>query len=107
MCSSTCAGFNKAPTVPVISGRSAGVVGVPVTFKATAPDPENDSVAFHFDWGDSSTLAWADLFVSDKLGFRQASSAGSGTAGTIPARFSHPASMFLRQGRESAPRPSN
>jgi DNA-binding beta-propeller fold protein YncE len=64
MLGSTCSVLNKAPTVPVISGPSAGVVGVPVTFKATATDPESDSIAFQFDWGDSSTLAWTNLIAS-------------------------------------------
>jgi len=61
---STCNLTNKAPTVPVISGPSAGVVGVPVTFKATATDPESDSIAFQFDWGDSSTMVWSTFIAS-------------------------------------------
>jgi DNA-binding beta-propeller fold protein YncE len=64
MLGSSCAVFNKAPTVPVISGPSAGVVGVPVTFKATATDPENDSIAFQFDWGDATALSWSALIAS-------------------------------------------
>jgi YVTN family beta-propeller protein len=64
MLGSTCSVLNKAPTVPVISGPSAGVVGVPVTFKATATDPEGDSIAFQFDWGDTSTLAWTNFVTS-------------------------------------------
>jgi YVTN family beta-propeller protein len=61
---SSCNLTDKAPSVPVISGPTAGVVGVPVTFKATATDPEGDSIAFQFDWGDSSTLAWTNLIAS-------------------------------------------
>ena len=63
MLGSTCSVFNKAPTVPVISGPSAGVVGVPVTFKATATDPESDSIAFQFDWGDTTTKVWSNLIA--------------------------------------------
>jgi WD40 repeat protein len=61
---STCSVFNKAPSVPVISGPSAGVVGVPVTFRATATDPEGDSIAFQFDWGDTAMPAWSTLVAS-------------------------------------------
>jgi hypothetical protein len=61
---STCNLTNKAPSVPVISGPSTGVVGVPVTFKATATDPEGDSIAFQFDWGDTTTPAWSAFIAS-------------------------------------------
>ena len=50
--------------MPVISGPSAGVVGIPVTFKATATDPEGDSVAFQFDWGDTIAQAWLSFIAS-------------------------------------------
>jgi YVTN family beta-propeller protein len=79
MLGSTCSVLNKAPTVPVISGPSAGVVGVPVTFKATATDPEGDSIAFQFDWGDSSALAWTNLIVSGETTSVQHTYADSGS----------------------------
>jgi YVTN family beta-propeller protein len=79
MLGTTCSVLNKAPTVPVISGPSAGVVGVPVTFKATATDPESDSIAFQFDWGDSSTLAWSDLIASGETASVQHTYSDSGT----------------------------
>jgi hypothetical protein len=50
-----CSLFNKAPTVPAVTGPAQGVAGVPVTFKATATDPDGDSIAFQFDWGDTTT----------------------------------------------------
>lgn len=59
-----CSLFNKAPSVPVVTGPTAGVAGVPVTFTATATDPDGDSVAFQFDWGDSSTLEWSSFIAS-------------------------------------------
>jgi YVTN family beta-propeller protein len=62
--SSTCGLFNKAPSIPVISGPSAGVVGVPVEFTATATDSEGDSVAFQFAWGDGDTSDWTSLVAS-------------------------------------------
>jgi hypothetical protein len=79
MLGSTCSVLNKAPSVPVITGPSAGVVGVPVTFKATATDPESDSIAFQFDWGDTTTLAWTNLFASGETVSVQHSYTNSGT----------------------------
>ncbi len=61
---SSCNLTDKAPTVPVISGPSSGVVGVPVTFKAMATDPDGDSVAFELDWGDTTTPAWSNFIAS-------------------------------------------
>jgi YVTN family beta-propeller protein len=79
MLGSTCSVLNKAPTVPVISGPSAGVVGVPVTFKATATDPENDSIAFQFDWGDSSIGVWTNLIATGETTSVQHTFSDSGT----------------------------
>jgi hypothetical protein len=76
---SSCNLTDKAPTVPVISGPSSGVVGVAVTFKATATDPENDSIAFQFDWGDSSTIAWTTLIASGETASVQHIYSDSGT----------------------------
>jgi DNA-binding beta-propeller fold protein YncE len=59
-----CSLFSKAPSVPVISGPTAGTVGAEVTFKATAIDPEGDSVAFQFNWGDNSSLGWSGFVAS-------------------------------------------
>jgi DNA-binding beta-propeller fold protein YncE len=55
---------DKAPSVPVISGPTAGTIGAEVTFKATAIDPEGDSVAFQFNWGDNSSLGWSGFVAS-------------------------------------------
>ncbi len=79
MLGSTCSVFNKAPTVPVISGPSAGIVGVPVTFRAIAADPENDSITFQFDWGDSTALAWTNLVASGETATVQHTYSDSGT----------------------------
>ena len=81
----TCSLFNRAPSVPVITGPSAGVVGVPVTFRATATDPEGDSVAFQFDWGDASTLTWTNLVASGETTSVQHAYADSG-AFSVKAR---------------------
>jgi DNA-binding beta-propeller fold protein YncE len=76
---SSCNLTNKAPTVPVITGPSSGVVGVAVTFKATATDPDNDSIAFQFDWGDSSAPAWTNLIASGETLFLAHTYSDSGT----------------------------
>jgi YVTN family beta-propeller protein len=94
MLGSTCSVLNKAPTVPVISGPSAGVVGVPVTFKATATDPENDSIAFQFDWGDSSIGVWTNLIASGETASVAYTYSDSGT-------FSVKTKAKDRKGKES------
>jgi DNA-binding beta-propeller fold protein YncE len=47
-----------------VTGPNAGVAGVPLTFKATSEDPDGDSVAFMFDWGDTTTKVWSDFILS-------------------------------------------
>jgi hypothetical protein len=76
---SSCKMTNKAPTVPVITGPSSGVVGVAVTFKATATDPESDSIAFQFDWGDTTAPVWSALVTSGETLSQAHTYADSGT----------------------------
>ena len=92
---SSCNLTNKAPTVPVISGPRSGVVGVPVTFKATATDPESDSIAFQFDWGDTTTPIWSALIASGETLSVQHTYSDSGT-------FSVKAKAKDKKGKESA-----
>jgi DNA-binding beta-propeller fold protein YncE len=61
---SSCKLANKTPSVPTLSGPTTGVAGVALTFTATATDPEADSVAFQFDWGDGATPAWTAFVAS-------------------------------------------
>jgi len=56
----------KRPSVPVVTGPDAGVAGMPLTFKATSEDPNGDSVAFMFDWGDTTTKVWTNYIPSDE-----------------------------------------
>jgi YVTN family beta-propeller protein len=91
---SSCNLTNKAPTVPVISGPSSGVVGVPVTFKATATDPEGDSIAFQFDWGDTSTQSWSNFIASGETASIQHTYSDSGT-------FSVKAKAKNKKGKET------
>jgi hypothetical protein len=60
----TCNLSNKAPAVPTVTGPTSGVAGTAVTFTATTTDPDVDSVAYQFDWGDGSTPAWTSLVAS-------------------------------------------
>ena len=55
-----CGCENTAPSVPVLSGPSTVLVDSAATFRAVTTDPDADSVAFRFDWGDSSKLVWSD-----------------------------------------------
>jgi DNA-binding beta-propeller fold protein YncE len=74
-----CSLFNKAPTVPAVTGPAAGVAGVPVTFRATATDPDGDSIAFQFDWGDATTPAWSSFLASGETLTASHTYADSGT----------------------------
>jgi hypothetical protein len=60
----TCNPFAKKPSVPVLMGPTTGVAGVPLTFRATSEDPDGDSVAFMFDWGDTTTNIWTNFILS-------------------------------------------
>jgi len=60
----TCNPFAKKPSVPVVMGPTTGVAGVPLTFKATSEDPDGDTVAFMFDWGDTTTKVWTEFILS-------------------------------------------
>jgi hypothetical protein len=47
----------KAPSAP--SGPDTGSVGTEYAFVSTAADPDGDSVAIRFDWGDGDTSEWS------------------------------------------------
>ncbi len=51
-----------APTVP--TGPSICFVDTTYTFSATAIDPDGDSVAVRFDWGDSTATEWEGWYAS-------------------------------------------
>jgi DNA-binding beta-propeller fold protein YncE len=75
----TCNLSNKAPAVPTVAGPTEGVAGVAVTFSATTTDPDGDSVAYQFDWGDGSTLEWSALLAGAATCTTQHTYADSGT----------------------------
>jgi len=53
-----CRARNEAPSAPVVTGPDSGLIRTPLTFGATTEEPNGDSVAFQFDWGDGDTSAW-------------------------------------------------
>jgi hypothetical protein len=51
---------NHAPDAPAVpSGPTSCAVGVEYTFSSSAADPDGDSVAIRFDWGDGDTSDWS------------------------------------------------
>ena len=51
---------NHAPDTPAVpSGPTSCAVGVSYTFSSNATDPDGDSVAIRFDWGDGDTSDWS------------------------------------------------
>ena len=56
---------NHAPDVPVVPvGPAYCFKDTTYTFKTVASDPDGDSVALRFDWGDSTVSYWVGWFAS-------------------------------------------
>jgi hypothetical protein len=56
---------NNAPDMPSIpTGPTSGSKNTEFTFTSSAEDPDNDSVAIRFDWGDGDTSGWSDWQAS-------------------------------------------
>jgi hypothetical protein len=56
---------NRAPEVPAIaSGPDYCLKDTTYVFTTVASDPDGDSVALRFDWGDSTTSLWQGWFAS-------------------------------------------
>jgi hypothetical protein len=56
----TCKKKNQPPGVPSVpSGPASGRKGDTLRFSTVAEDPDGDSVAVRFDWGDSTTSDWS------------------------------------------------
>jgi len=59
------AGGNAAPNAPSTpSGPSSGGIGGSLTYSSAATDPDGDSVALRFSWGDGDTSGWGALVPS-------------------------------------------
>ena len=75
---------NHAPDTPAIpSGPTSCAVGVEYTFSSSATDPDGDSVAIRFDWGDGDTSDWSEHVPS---GNSAAMSHAWSTLGTYAVR---------------------
>jgi len=56
---------NKAPEIPSTpSGPTSGSINTEYTFVSSAEDPNGDSVAIRFDWGDGDTSEWSSWETS-------------------------------------------
>ncbi len=52
---------NKAPDIPSTpSGPKSGCINTEYTFISSAEDPNGDSIAVRFDWGDGDTSNWSE-----------------------------------------------
>ena len=61
----TCKKRNQPPNAPSIpSGPTSGRKGDTLRFSTVAEDPDGDSVAVRFDWGDSTMSDWSALVPS-------------------------------------------
>ncbi len=54
-----------APYTPI--GPSSGVTGFSYIFVTMAIDPDGDSVALRFDWGDGDTSDWTELVATEEV----------------------------------------
>jgi hypothetical protein len=80
----TCKKRNQPPGAPSIpSGPSSGRKGDWLRFSTVAEDPDGDSVAVRFDWGDSTMSDWSELVAS---GESVAMTHGWDSAGTFSIR---------------------
>ncbi|UCG43299.1 MAG: hypothetical protein JSU73_01380, partial [candidate division WOR-3 bacterium] len=58
-------GQNEPPDAPSAPyGPETGSVGTEYAFVSTAADPDGDSVAIRFDWGDGDTSNWSSWAAS-------------------------------------------
>ncbi len=53
---------NKPPSVPIVLGAVRGRPGDSLWFSALSVDPEADSIAYLFHWGDGGETGWSDWY---------------------------------------------
>jgi PKD repeat protein len=46
---------NRPPTKPILTGTITGSTNTPYTYTVVSTDPDNDTIQYTFDWGDSTT----------------------------------------------------
>ena len=57
--------LNYPPNTPSKpAGPNSGYVNIMYTFKSSGTDPENDSIAIRFSWGDGNTSDWSPYIKS-------------------------------------------
>ncbi len=58
-------GYNNPPETPsILTGPSIGYVGFEYDFTTSTNDPNGDSIAYQFDWGDGDTSNWSNFVRS-------------------------------------------
>jgi len=57
-------GGNQPPNTPTINGTTNGKPKVQYPYTAVASDPENENVAYYFDWGDGTNSGWTAYVAS-------------------------------------------
>ncbi|MEO0082816.1 MAG: PKD domain-containing protein [candidate division WOR-3 bacterium] len=55
---------NAPPAPPMPSGPSSGIVNDTYAFSTSTTDPDGDSIAYRFDWGDGDTSNWSVYYAS-------------------------------------------
>ena len=90
---STCKRPNKPPDIPAApTGPVFGHVESLLTFSALANDPDGDSVAIRFGWGDGDTSGWSPFFASgDSIVVTHAWSRVGDFVVTVEAKDAHEA----------------
>ncbi len=54
-------------TPPFLYGPTSGIVNLFYNFSTRTHDPDNDNLAYQFDWGNGSTSNWSNFVSSDSL----------------------------------------
>jgi hypothetical protein len=55
---------NAPITPPMPGGPNSGFIDSVYTFTSVTTDPDNDSIAYRFDWGDGDTSSWSLYYAS-------------------------------------------
>ncbi len=56
--------FTEAPDTPSLDGETNGKIGVSYPFTVCSTDPDDDTVYYYINWGDSTTSGWVGPFPS-------------------------------------------
>jgi plastocyanin len=58
---------NLPPNKPTINGPTSGNKGTSYPYTAVTTDPENDNIAYFFDWGDGTNSGWTTFIPSGTI----------------------------------------